>query len=159
MNVKVNNFYLSKDTIKRVKDNLFYKQKYLNRLFIEKDILMAIKYTKKCPTWLVIRKMQIKTIWCDTIRLHQMKNKTKLLSFDIKYWEAYVEQSEHSYTPNGNINSCNRFGQWAAATKAAEAHPMTPSIPFPQKGVQTFIKKSENLMAVPCVITPKWENT
>ena len=60
--LKLTTSIYQKTPLREWKDNLFYKRKYLNRLFIEKDILTAIKYTKKCPTSLVIRKMQIKTV-------------------------------------------------------------------------------------------------
>lgn len=60
--LKLTTSIYQKTALTEWKDNLFYKQKYLNRLSREKDILMAIKYTKKCPTSLAIRKMQIKTV-------------------------------------------------------------------------------------------------
>ena len=60
--LKLTTSIYQKTALTEWKDNLFYKQKYLNRLFREKDILMAIKNTKKCPTSLAIRKMQIKTV-------------------------------------------------------------------------------------------------
>ena len=74
----------------------------------KENIQMDNKHMKRCPTLLIIREMQVKTIMrCHLIpvRMTIIKKSTKN-----KYWRGYGEKGP-SYSVSGNVDSGRHYGK------------------------------------------------